>query len=76
MILHLGVVEIIEEEGGAFFDHNCVVPPVEGRGGLERNLVLDGGRREEVASDEYELEEDLLQLLSVGVDYLVFLESF
>jgi hypothetical protein len=76
VILHLGVVEIVEQEGGDLLDDNCVVPPVEGRGCLKRNLVFDGGRREEVAPDEYELEEDLLQLLSVGVDYLVFLESF
>ena len=38
--------------------------------------MLDSGGREEVASNEHELEEDLLQLLGVGVDDLVFLESF
>jgi hypothetical protein len=60
MIFHLGVVKIVEQESGAFLDHNGIVPSVERRGGLKRNLMLDGGGREEVASHEYELEENLL----------------
>lgn len=55
MVLHFGVVEVIEQKRGTFFNHNGVVSPVEWGGRLKRNLVLDGGRREEVASDEYEL---------------------
>jgi hypothetical protein len=38
--------------------------------------MLDCGRGEEVASNEDELKEDLLELLAVGVDDLVFLECF
>ena len=38
--------------------------------------MLDGGGGEEVASYEDVLEEDLLQLLVVSVDDLVFLERF
>ena len=38
--------------------------------------MLDGGGGEEVTSHEDVLEEDLLQLLVVGVDYLVLLEGF
>jgi len=38
--------------------------------------VLNGGRRKEIASDKDELEEDLLQLLGMSVDNLIFLESF
>lgn len=55
MILHLGVIEVVEQESGAFLNHNGIVSTIEWGGSLERNLVLDGGRREEVASDEYEL---------------------
>jgi len=44
VVLHLGVVEIIEQEGGALFDHNGVVAPVEGRSRLKSNLLLDLGR--------------------------------
>jgi hypothetical protein len=42
MVLHLGVVKIIEQEGRAFFNHNCIVSPVERRGSLKRDLMLDG----------------------------------
>lgn len=38
--------------------------------------MLDGGCGEEVASHEDVLEEDLLQLLVMGVDDLVLLEGF
>jgi hypothetical protein len=38
--------------------------------------MLDGGCRKEITSDKDELEEDLLQLLGMGIDNLVFLESF
>ena len=38
--------------------------------------MLDSRSRKEVASYEHELEEDLLELLGVGVDDLVLLESF
>ena len=76
MVLHLRVVEIIEQESGALFDHDGVVSPVKGLRGLKSNLMFDVRRREKVAAHEDELEKDLLQLLCVGVDYLVFLESF
>jgi hypothetical protein len=55
VVLHLGVIQIVEQERGAFFYDNGVVSPIEWRQRLKRDLVLDGGRREEIASDEYEL---------------------
>ena len=39
-------------------------------------MILDSGCREEVASYEYELKEDRLELRCVGVDDFIFLESF
>lgn len=38
--------------------------------------MLNSGSGEEVASYENELEEDLLELLGVGVDDFIFLEGF
>jgi len=76
MVLHFGVVEIVKKESRAFFNHDGVVSSIERRGGLKRDLMLDGWCWEEVASYEHELEEDLLQLLRVSVDDFVFLESF
>ena len=42
MVLHLGVVEIVKKESRAFFNHDGVVSSIERRGGLKRDLMLDG----------------------------------
>lgn len=76
MVFHFGVVEIIQKEGRTFLDYDGIVSAIERRSGLERDLSFELRRREEVASHKHELEEDLLQLVGVGIDYLVFLESF
>jgi hypothetical protein len=76
MVLHFGVVKIVEQESRYFFNHDCVVSAVKWRSCLQCDLMLDSRSRKEVASYEHELEEDLLELLGVGVDDLVLLESF
>jgi len=76
MILHLGLVQVVEQEGRALFDHDSVIPPIKRGRGLQCNLGFEVGSRKQVASDEHELQKNLLQLLSVSVYYLVFLESF
>ena len=76
MVFHFGVVEIVQKESGTFFDDNGVVPPVKGHGGFESDLAVEVRGREQIASNENELQEDLSQLVCMCVNYLVFLESF
>ena len=75
MVLHLGIVQLVEQECGALFDNDGVIPPVERLGGLKRQAVLDLAHGEQVASDEDELQEDLAELVVVRVDDLIFLEG-
>ena len=76
MILHFRVVEIVQKEGRYFVDDNSIIPTEERCGSLNGDSLLDLTRGEEIDTNKHELQENLLQLLSVGVDDLVFLECF
>lgn len=74
VVLHLRVVQAVQEEGRALLNDDSVVATVERLRRLQRQAVLDRAHGEQVASDEDKLEEDLSQLISVRVDDLVLLE--
>jgi len=76
VVFHFGVVEVVEQEGRAFLDFDGVVPSVKGGSRLQRDLTVKLRRREQVAADENELQENLFELVCMSVDDLVFLESF
>lgn len=76
MVLHLRVIELVKFEGRANHDRNRVVAPVERTRSLECDPLIQLGGRVQVAADEDELHEDLLQLLRVCVDDLVLLKGF
>ena len=76
VVLHLGVVELLELECRAYHNGNGVKPTVEGAGSLQRDPLVQFGRRVQVAAHEHELVKDGFELASVRVYDFVFLEGF
>lgn len=75
VVLHFGVVEVVQQEGRGLLDLDGEVAAIEGSGGLQSDDVVVVRGREEVAAHEHKLQENALELLGIGVDDLVLLES-